>query len=678
MAFFAFSFPAWGQNQTMGRENYLTWDEFLEHYLFDKDTDDAEGERQHLLELEKLEELHQQPLNINTAAREDLLKLPFLNEVQVDSILSYRTKKRLLLSLGELQWIDVLPYATRRVLSLFVYAGDTLVSHIPWQQKCWGGKHEVMARLDVPLYRRAGFSDEAAESSHRANQYYLGQPLSHTLRYRYKWHQNLAYGLTLQQDAGEPFACYRNYPYDYISAYVYYCTEDRKKRGWLGDFNVSWGQGLLMGNSFFNSAMATIEEASRQANRFRPHSSTEESRFFRGAALTLQCNDRWTVSAFVSLRQLDGRCVNDTLVSLKTDGLHRTYNENARKNQVNNYVVGARLNHDGRTGHWGVNAYWSHYDKVVYPKVHEYNRYALRGKEAAGVSMDYTWRYRKWQWMGESALDRSAHWAFSHILRYQSSPYLAFTIQQRSLSSRFVSPYGNTLYDGAMVQNEHGALFGFTLQSIRHLHLSAYVDYAWHPRPTYRACKASQKIEVALQSTYMASRRTHYTLSYKFRTRQENIAGHPGILQYVWNQRARLTAHYAGQKAAWTAAADLTAVSRQVSATTLGWMLSARWRYVMGHRLNFQTFGSLFFSDDYASRLYAYEPQLPYAAGFPSFAYHGCRMVGMFQWWFSSHSYAAVRYGWLHYFNRGVISSGPQQIDHSSQNDLGLQLAWRF
>ncbi|EJX05797.1 hypothetical protein EVA_06094, partial [gut metagenome] len=85
MAFFAFSFPAWGQNQTMGRENYLTWDEFLEHYLFDKDTDDAEGERQHLLELEKLEELHQQPLNINTAAREDLLKLPFLNEVQVDS-----------------------------------------------------------------------------------------------------------------------------------------------------------------------------------------------------------------------------------------------------------------------------------------------------------------------------------------------------------------------------------------------------------------------------------------------------------------------------------------------------------------------------------------------------------------------------------------------------------------
>lgn len=662
----------------MGKEHYLTWDEFLEQYLHDYETDDAEGEHQRLLELEKLEELHQQPLNLNTAAREDLLQLPFLNEMQVDSILSYRTKKRLLLSLGELQWIEVLPYTTRCALSLFAYAGDTLAPRISWQEKCWGGRHEVMARLDVPLYRRAGFSDAAAASPHRANQYYLGEPLAHTLRYRYRWHQDLAYGLTLQQDAGEPFARYRNYPYDYISAYAYYRTADRRKRVWLGDFNASWGQGLLMGNSFFNSAMATIEQAGRQANRFRPHSSTEECRFFRGAALTLQCNDCWAVSAFVSLRQLDGRCVNDTIVSLKTDGFHRTYNENARKHQVNNYVAGARVNHDGRTGHWGMNAYWSHYDKVVYPKVHEYNRYALRGKEAAGVSMDYAWRHGKWQVRGESALDRTAHWAFSHTFRYQSSPYLAFTLQQRSLSPRFVSPYGKTMHDGSTVQNEHGALFGFTLQSLRRLHISAYVDYAWHPRPTYRASKASQKIEAALQSTYRASRRTHYLLSYKFRTRQENIAGHPGILQYVWTQRARLTARYAGQKAAWTAAADLTAVSRQVSATTWGWMLSARWRYALSPQLTLHTFGSLFFSDDYASRLYAYEPQLPYAAGFPSFAYQGCRTVGMLQWRFSAHGYAAVRYGWLHYFNREVISSGPQQINHSSQNDLGLQLAWRF
>ena len=85
-------------------------------------------------------------------------------------------------------------------------------------------------------------------------------------------------------------------------------------------------------------------------------------------------------------------------------------------------------------------------------------------------------------------------------------------------------------------------------------------------------------------------------------------------------------------------------------------------------------FAALFFTDSYGCRLFAYEPQLRYAGGFPSFAYHGFRLVALADWALFPWLSLGARAAWTHYFNRSTISSGTQQIDGPDQADVSLQL----
>lgn len=103
-------------------------------------------------------------------------------------------------------------------------------------------------------------------------------------------------------------------------------------------------------------------------------------------------------------------------------------------------------------------------------------------------------------------------------------------------------------------------------------------------------------------------------------------------------------------------------------------MLSGRAAVRPSDRWRGGAFASLFFTDSYAARLFAYEPQLPYAGAFPSFAYHGFRLAMLARWRACAWLEAGLRAGWTHYFNRDHTGSGPQRIDGPDQADVSLQV----
>ena len=76
--------------QEVNREVYASWEEFMEYYS------DNEEETENN-EIEQLMHLTEQPININTADRVTLCQLPFLSEAQIDSLIAYRERKKLLL-----------------------------------------------------------------------------------------------------------------------------------------------------------------------------------------------------------------------------------------------------------------------------------------------------------------------------------------------------------------------------------------------------------------------------------------------------------------------------------------------------------------------------------------------------------------------------------------------------
>ena len=657
---------------------YISWETFLNDFFVERMENGLSDDDYDELR-ERLTALHENPVDLNSCRREDLLRLPFLNEAQADSILSYRRRKRHFASLGELMYVQNLGLRERRYVSLFAFCGDTVGRKVTFKEMISRGQYDVMTQLNVPLYKVAGNKGYTQEElADNPNLIYLGNGLAHRMRYAYKFGSWLRYGVAFEKDAGEPFGSYGTYPYDFCSFYFHYRRPDGRWQVLAGDFRVLLGQGLLLGSSAFGGKLSALTTRRLVRSSFRPHTSTGEHGFFRGAAAAVRLKQRWGLMGFVSRRRLDAVTSGDTVTSFKTDGLHRTLRETTRRGNVGAWAAGTHLAYAADEWTVGVGGLFFRYDKVVFPRPRGYNRHYFRGQNGGGLSASYAFKCDGWNAYGELAADGRLHLATTHTVSYDWDDKYSFTVQGRSFSPRFASPYGHTLQEASRVSNEHALLLGATVRSIPRVELTGYADLFLFPTSTYTATGRSKGMELFLRGTYTRSERLYFMAQYKWKTKQRDITGYDGLLQYASTHRMKLRAGYESGPLALQASVDAAVAVSQTEAPSFGWMFSSRavvnrWRGVA-----LSAFGAVFFTDGYATRLYAYEPQLRFGSGFPTFAYHGFRLAAVATCKLPWHLTAGTKWGVTHYFNRVSISSGTQAIASSTKSDVALFLRFKL
>ena len=103
---------------------------------------------------EDLEEMAQHPVNLNTATREELERMPFLTASQVEDILFYIYRYGQLKSMSELTLISSIGWYQRQLMSCFFYVADdrSKPAFPSLKNIAQYGKHEVMGMLKVPFY----------------------------------------------------------------------------------------------------------------------------------------------------------------------------------------------------------------------------------------------------------------------------------------------------------------------------------------------------------------------------------------------------------------------------------------------------------------------------------------------------------------------------------------------
>lgn len=669
--------------QQMGhREVFIGWDDFVEEFLQFAEESEADGIpplRGTSSWLEALEERRQHPLNLNTARREDFLEFNWLTQAQVDSLLAYRDRIRAFASLGELVLVRELSYNDRRWLSLFVFAGDTLKSSEAWHETWRSGQHEVEARVDVPLYKRRGFIvNNIDEIKKNRNRIYLGDRFAHTLRYRYRWRNRLQWGLRFQNDVGEPFARHRNYPYDFASFHLVAGGETSRRQMIFGDFTAHFGQGLLLGNRFMKSPELLLQQPAAETSRLRPHTTTDEHRFLRGIAVRQQWH-RWTLLNFASYRKWDARIENDTVRSFRTDGLHRSLRELSERNRVGVFTLGTHLEWQRRGMIIGASAFFLHLSLPVMPTFHRYNRHDLQGKHAGGMSINYRWNRRKWNVQGECALDMNAHLSTTHTIFYETSSSLSLIGQWRWFSSQFVAPLGRVLQQGSRCRNEVALAGGWRWQLARRVEMSGFIDFHRFPQPSFRADSAANGAALRMEMQYRVSGNTTHRLRYSLKSKQQNISGHAPWLEYRTTHRLLWQSRYRFSKGQWQWGVEGALFHSQTRKTpSLGVLLSARANLELTSACQLSLFAALFTTEDYDTRLYAYQPRLRGMGGFPLFYQKGTSTVVQLKWRLRDGWTFGGRWSFLHYFNRSEIGSGMQRIGSPSQNDLSVQLRWQF
>ena len=622
------------------------WDNVLETLLSDEELSaDA------LEELSDMyESLHADPLNINTATREELSMLPFLTDRQIEDIHAYIYMHGPMLTLGELQLTGSLDYATRRLLRHFVYAGEVppVREKLRLADVLRNGRSEVVARMDIPLYLREGFKNGA----------YAGSRLSHNVRYSFNWHNRIRFGISADKDAGER-------GYDFWSPYLFVKDMGVLRELAVGNYRAQFGQGLLLGGGFSTGKSMALSTMSRQTQGLKPHSSTREYGYLRGVGAALGWGHT-TFTLMAAQTPLDATIKGDTVIgSLKEDGYHRTPLEISKKHNVTLSTLAANVRYSFRGLKYGVTTL---YEELSLPyKGHS---------RFAGISADCSLNRSRYSLQAEfSLLDCKPAliasqtfrlhkgWAINTVFRYYSPGYLSL--------------HSNAMAEGS-VQNETGLLTGFAHNG-RNLKVSGYADLFMHPEPRYGASAPSNGTDLRLEADWKAGRRDALYATARFKAKQKDCK-YTGRLEYCLTGRYRLRwTHEFRDGAELKTQLFYVRYDFIAEPITNGYAVTQSYSHsLLKQKLDLSITAAAFYTQSYDCRVSVYESGLRYSYNFISLYGKGGRLSATVKYRLNDRMQLNVKAGGTYYLDRDEISSSYQRIDSNHKEDISLQFIAKF
>lgn len=646
-----FVWMSWSVLAQSGHE----WERYLNEVMTAEDVGSAAWEETYDL----LCELRQHPMDINQATREQLEQLPFLSAQQVEEIVEYLYRYGPMKSLAELRMVRSLDDSRRRLLTYFIYVGESEDT----KQRA-RVLNELMVTGRVPFYERRG--DTAA---------YYGYPYRHWVRYQLTYGDRLKAGIVGSQDTGEPFFAGKNQSgYDYYSVFLQLNQWRRLETLVLGNYRVSMGMGLILNNSFGLGKVAMLQNMGRATSTLRAHSSRSSDGYLQGAAATVTIARGLTATGFISYRAMDATLNQDgSAATIVTSGYHRTATELEKKNNLKNTTFGGNVRYQANGYHAGVNVVGTHLNRELKPNISAlYRQYYAQGYDFLNVSADYGYVHHRFSINGETALNRDGALATINSVSLQLGGEWSLMALYRSYSYRYTSLYANSFSDGGSVQNENGIYLGATWQPSPSWKLMAYTDYAYFPWAKYQISQASHSWDQLLQVTYS---KKHWTLGgrYRLRIRQRDDDDKAALVTRT-EHRGRISAEYSQ---GWSSRTQVDFGFISFNGNERGLMVSET--LGLTHRwLRLNGGVGWFHTDSYDSRVYLYELGPLYTYSVTQFYGEGIRYWLMARANIGKRVMLTAKIGVTDYFDRSTIGNSYQQINASSQTDLDLQLRWKF
>ena len=177
----------------------------------------------------------------------------------------------------------------------------------------------------------------------------------------------------------------------------------------IGNYKASFGQGLVLGNSFGFGKTFSLATTENRTEGFRKHSSSDEYNYFRGVGATVRLASRWQTSAFYSHRRMDGVVEDGAITSIYKTGLHRSESEAAKKHAFVMQVAGGNVSYENAHLKVGMTGVYYFFDRPYEPNLRKYARYNLRGNHFYNVGVDYKLRLGRFAWVGEAAKGKQGY-----------------------------------------------------------------------------------------------------------------------------------------------------------------------------------------------------------------------------------------------------------------------------
>ncbi len=653
----------------------------------------SEEELDYTVLLDELNYFYQHPLNLNTATRDDLEKMQFLNTIQINNLLDYINKHGPMLSLYELHVIEGFTYEDIQQMLPFVEVGEAQKHKFNWKNTFRYGQHQLFLRSRFTLQEQAGYKEipDSVLAEDPDKNRYLGSKYKLYTRYIFRYSDHVKWGITAEKDPGEEFFT-GNQPqgFDYYSAHLEVNDIGIVKSAVVGDYQMQFGQGLVLWSGMSMGKSSYILNINKNARGLRKYSSTNENIFMRGAGTTLSIGN-FEITGFYSKKSIDANISSvDTLEdeiqevsSFQTTGYHTTPNEIEDKDAIKETITGGNISFNSRFFKGGLTLANYRFSAPLNKKESDYNQFEFQGTENTNAGFNYQFQLDNITVFGETALSQNKAFATVNGTLMKLAPQVSFAMLHRYYEPEYQALYANAFGENSQTANENGIYTGIEFHPVAYWSVKAYFDTFRFPWLRFRTDAPSHGKEYMVEVNYHTSRQLQMYCRLKHETKQENLITDdisPVNLAAVDKLKIRYHITWqANELFRLKNRIEMARYKKGSESAEKGFMIYQDITYTprkIPLKIDFRY--AVFNTDSYNTRIYAYENDVLYGFSIPAYYSKGIRTYLNLRYSFTQAIDLWLRYAITRYHDKKVIGSGLTEINGNKKSQVKIQLRFKF
>ena len=646
--------------------------------------------------LEDLAEYHQQPIDLNSATREELAESGLFTPYQVEILLKYRNHFGPLFSLYELaglsgfrgsQLSEITPYLTVR----------SPITASPDPRSLM-----MLCSINRTFPTASGFIP--MDTLERAA--FAGSPFKTGFRLKVTISGSLSAGLGYEKDPGEMYL-HGAVP-EFLSGFVQYRGTRQVQKLIMGSFRVQQGLGLVNGSQLINT-VETYSALSPAAPKLIPYAGLGESQIERGTGCQLSFG-RVGLMSWVSYSHMDLSLNQfrekparvDWEEAARATGLHRTAPEVAGRSLAYRFHQGISVSFRddhmilGAMVGWRING-------LTNAGRDSLQLEGLVFRQATGSTYG-VWSGQRITLSWELAMISNRSMAFLAGIKYRLNDFLKAVLLIHRYGKNYAGMIPSAYAAGSQIRNEYGASIGWFLETGRLFDTALKLELFRHPAPRYltEVPSGSLRAMCTLKNSGIKDLQWRFRISRK-QWQTTSDAARPGIRPLTdWKIiRSEIQFEYlpgrllkpSGELDRGTSQIAVSSASRLKHEATLKWQSRIIFSWHQRSRINTPDYAvaqkitlslppvlqgvlqaAVFHVTTWENRIYLYEPGLLYSYNFPVCYGTGEMITGILSVRAGKRTTLSGKLTTTIYHDRETMGTGTELREGNRKWEVGMQL----
>ncbi len=524
-------------------QNEITDDIIIDQ--IERMTENSENETDFTDLIEEYWTICENKININNPDElNQLIELHLVNVFIVEKINEYRRSFGDFMLFDELHFVEGIDEMTLNILKpLIIFEKPQEKERLRAKDILRHGRHQTIFQLEQCFNEKAGYQDVSDSILYQnPNKKYLGSPQKMLLRYGFSSRNKIECGFAMEKDAGEYLftpktndsikrllgdKAYKTI--DFMS--FHFVLNDWKfvKTLALGDFQLSFGQGVTMGSGL--AFAASGGSLLRRTKKIRASKSANEARYLRGAATTLNYRN-FELTMFYSNKKADANVsVVDSLgeplavTALQQTGLHRTYGELIDRHAITQQLLGGNVSYKGSNFQIGYTFHKTILSCELNPDPRLYNTFYFRGKTLVNQGVDFYYVFSKFAFYGEAALSDNGAPAALLGTTVQPAGYIDFTVLYRYYDKKYQNFYSNAFASSSGTRNEKGLYLSTSITFAPQWRLVATADFPQSDWIKTTAYAPSRMQDYNMRIEHQINAKALFLIQLRYKDKEKNGSG---------------------------------------------------------------------------------------------------------------------------------------------------------